>query len=214
MVLLFIGPSGSGKDTQAELLVKDFGFERVSTGDLIREIAKGDHKIHKLLNERMNDGFMNDNFVFGLTEIYLDAVDAKNIILSGAVRKETQVALMDHALVQNNRSLDKVVYFDLSDEEAINRMSGRVKCSNCFTNYHLTNNPPKVEGVCDVCGGQLVRREDDNPESVKKRLEDFHKDNDEIVEAYEKRGILIKIDASQTIEVIYEELKNKLQLQK
>lgn len=212
MVLLFIGPSGSGKDTQAELLVKYFSYERVSTGDLIREIAEGNHKIHNLLNARMNDGFMADNFVFGLLEVYLADIKTEKIVLSGAVRKESQIHLLDYTLTQTNKRLDKVIYFDISDEEAVSRMSGRVKCTKCSTNFHLISNPPKIQGICDVCGGTLEQREDDNPDSVKRRLADFHKDNTEICDEYERRGILIKIDGSQSIESIHQELITKLEL--
>lgn len=212
MILLFIGPSGSGKDTQAEQLVSDFNFHRVSTGDLMRDISDGDKEIQQLIRKSMDEGFLADNFVFGLLQIYLFNTSSENLVLSGAVRRDTQIDLLDFALMKANKKLDKVVYFELSDEEAINRMSNRYRCPECLTNYNLKSDPPREEGKCDKDGAALTRREDDNPESIKKRLEDFHKDNNEIISEYEKRGILVKVDASKDIEEVKKELLEKLAL--
>ncbi len=214
MILLFIGPSGSGKDTQAEFLVKENAFERISTGDLIRDISEGDHPAQKVIRQSMNEGFLADNFVFGLLQVYLSHNEKENIILSGAVRRESQVELLDSTLLNVKRSLDKVVYFELSDEEAIKRMSGRLYCPKDGSNYHLIFNPPKQVDTCDICGGPLKRREDDNPDAIKARLYDFHKDNDKIIEMYEKRGILLKIDASKSIEEVHHEVVTSLNLKK
>ncbi len=212
MILLFIGPSGSGKDTQAEKLVDKFNFHRVSTGDLMRDISEGDKEIQKLIRKSMDEGFLADNFVFGLLQIYLFNTESENLVLSGAVRRDTQIDLLDFALMKANKKLDKVVYFELSDEDAVDRMSNRYECPVCNTNYNLKFNPPKVAGICDKDGAALVRREDDNPESIKKRLEDFHKDNNEIVDEYDKRGILVRINASESITEVTTELFEKLGL--
>ncbi len=212
MILLFIGPSGSGKDTQAEQLVSKYNFHRVSTGDLMRDISDGDKEIQQLIRKSMDEGFLADNFVFGLLQIYLFNTQSENLVLSGAVRRDTQIDLLDFALMKANKKLDKVVYFELSDEEAIERMSSRYRCPVCLTNYNLKTNPPKEAGKCDKEGALLTRREDDNPESIKKRLEDFHKDNKEIFEEYEKRGMLIRIDASKSISEVTTELFQKLGL--
>lgn len=210
MILLFFGPSGSGKDTQAEILNQKRGFFRVSTGDLIREISYGENEVQKILRESMNEGFLADNFVFGLLQIYLSKIDKNDIILSGAVRRLSQVELLDFTLFKINKKLDKVVYFNLSDEEAIKRMTSRLRCPVDQTNYNTIYNPPKVEGRCDLCGSVLTRREDDNEASIRKRLEDFHSDNDEIIEMYRKRDILLEIDALQSIEDVAIELSKKL----
>ena len=213
MNLLFIGPSGSGKDTQAEVLVEKYNFERVSTGDLMRDISEGDREIQQLIRKSMDEGFLADNFVFGLLQIYLHSTNVENLVLSGAVRRDTQIDLLDFALMKANKKLDKVVYFEVSDDEAIERMSSRYRCPVCLTNYNLISNPPKEPGKCDKNdGGVLTRREDDNPESIKKRLEDFHKDNTEIIEEYSKRNILVKIDASKEIEEVSQQLFTALQL--
>jgi adenylate kinase len=210
MILLFIGPSGSGKDTQAEILTDKYDFKRVSTGDLLREISEGKHDIQKIIRQSMNEGFLADNFVFGLLQTYLTHLNHDKIILSGSVRRFSQIELLDFALFKLNKKLDKVVYFDLSDEEATKRMTSRVRCPQCGTNYNLIYNPPKEEMKCDIDGATLTRRPDDSEEGMKNRLAEFHKDNDEILEEYDKRGILLRMDASKTIEEVSNELINKL----
>jgi len=212
MVLLFIGPSGSGKDTQAEFLTREKGFVKVSSGDLIRDISEGGHEIQKIIRQAMNEGFLADDFIFGLLHIYLSHLKADNLVLSGVVRRHSQIELLDFTLFKLGKELDKVIYFELDDEVAVKRMSSRVVCPVDNSNYNLIYNPPKEDMVCDLCGSQLVRREDDNEESIKKRLADFHKDNDEIIEEYEKRGILIKVDAGKSIDEIRNDVETKLNL--
>ncbi len=210
MNLLFIGPSASGKDTQAELLVKNNGYIRVSSGDLIRDISEGERDIHKALRKGMNEGFLPDRIIYGVLEIYLKYLNHENLILSGVVRRVSQIDQLDTVLKEADTKLDEVMYFELTDEEVVNRITGRRYCPKCHTNYHVTFNPPKVKDICDVCGSNIVLREDDNVDSTKKRLEAFHKDNDLILEEYEKRGILKRIDASKSIEEVYKEVLDSL----
>lgn len=212
MNLVFLGASGSGKDTQAELLVKQFGYTRLSTGDLLRMLTHGESEMQKIIKLAMNDGFLNDSFMYGLLEIYFKYSKLNNAILSGVVRSVNQVELLDIALKKNGMTVDKAVYFELSDAEAIKRLSGRRYCPNCKENYHKEFKPEKIEGKCDFCNSLLATREDDNPESIKKRLTDFHKENDLIIEKYKNRGILEVIDASPSIEEIYKILLLKLGL--
>ncbi len=212
MVLLFIGPSGSGKDTQADLLVKGLGFMRVSSGALLRDISDGNYPVQVMLKDAMNEGFLPDNLVFGLLQVFFSKVKNPNLILSGVVRRTSQIELLDNSLLNVNKELDKVLYFDLSDEEAVKRMSGRIYCPNCGMNYNLEYNPPKRDSICDNCGHHLLQRDDDNPEAIRKRLKAFHEDNSEILSAYKKRNMLITIDASKTIDEIYQDVITKLGL--
>ena len=212
MVLLFIGPSGSGKDTQAQFLVNDFGYKRISTGDLIRELVEGEHPTQLRIRNSLTKGFLPDGFVFGLLEIYLEKEENPNLIFSGAVRRITQVELLDNVLSLTGKKVDKVVYFELSDEEAIKRMSSRYRCPKCQRNYNLQTNPPKVSLLCDIDQTPLTQREDDTVEGIKNRLEDFHKFNDDIISEYEKRGVLLKIDASKDIEEVKSDLKELLSI--
>lgn len=212
MILLFIGPSGSGKDTQAEFLVKDYGYKRISTGDLIRELVEGENTTEVRIRNALKKGFTPDSFVTGLLEIYMGEEESHNIVFSGSVRRFEQIQMFDDVLSKTNRKLDKVIYFDLSDEEATRRMTSRYRCPNCQRNYNLLSNPPKNGLTCDLDGTQLTRREDDTEEGMKARLAEFHKDNEKINEEYEKRGILIKIDASKGIEEVHKEILNNLNL--
>ena len=206
MILLFIGPSGSGKDTQAEFLVNQANYKRISTGDLIRELIEGENTTQNRIRENLRQGFAPDYFVFGLLEIYMSKESSKDIIFSGSVRRISQVKLFDEMLAETNRKLDKVILFELNDQEAIKRMTSRYRCPVCSTTYNLISNPPKNGLTCDLDGAQLTRRDDDNEESMKIRLAEFHKDADEIIQEYEKRGLLTRIDANRPIEEVREEL--------
>lgn len=202
MNILFYGPSGSGKDTQAEFVVENHGYVRISTGDLIRDIANGTTEIQHLLQKRMNEGFLPDYFAQGVLEVYLKDVKSPDVIYSGTVRRVSQVDLFDQTLANVGRKLDKVFYFELSDEEAIKRMSGRLYCPVCNLNYHKLFNSPKRVDTCDNCGGKLEQREDDTDEGIHNRLAAFHKENDQIIQKYKDRGILVTFDASKSIEQV------------
>jgi len=210
MNLVFLGPSGSGKDTQAEILVDAFNYQRVSTGDILRDISFGERDIHRYIKESMNQGFLDDELVFGLLKVYLQNKGIENVILSGVVRKQSQILLLDTILGKINQKVDMAVYFELSDEEALDRMMGRLYCKLCKANFHRKFNPPEIEGVCDNCGEDLSKRDDDNEESIKRRLADFHKDNEAIVAIYQERGVLFKLDASKSIGDIQKELLEML----
>jgi adenylate kinase len=213
MILLFIGPSGSGKDTQAELLREDnSSFHRISTGELLREISSGEYRIQKIIRDSMNKGFLADNFVFGLLETYLKATNYNDIIFSAVVRTFAQIELLDFVLFKIGKKLDKVVYFELDDNEAVKRMTSRLVCPNDGLNFNILSKPPQIEGVCDECGAHLIQREDDNEESIRHRIKDFHKDNDEIIEEYESRGMLIRVDSSKSIQQVNLDLKYKLKI--
>lgn len=214
MVLLFIGPSGSGKDTQAEFLVNDFGYKRISTGDLIRELVEGENTTQLRIRSALKKGFTPNSFVTGLMEMYMSEEDSQDIVFSGSVRRFEQVKLFDDVLALTNRKIDKVIYFDLSDEEATKRMTSRYRCPTCQRNYNLLSNPPKSPMICDIDRTQLTRREDDTEEGMKARLAEFHVDNDKIVKEYESKGILIKLDASKGIEQVHNDLIKSLGMTK
>jgi len=207
MNVLFIGPSGSGKDTQADLLVKNKNYLRVSTGDLIRLISEGQNDIHNVIRVAMNKGFLSDSFVFGLLQMYIEHLEHPKVVLSGAVRRYSQIDLLDFVLFKSKRRLDIVVYFDLSDELAIERMSSRVRCSACLKNFSIKKFSENSRYKCEHCGGELTRRADDHPDAIPERLKAYHKDISEILEEYGKRGLLRKIDASKNIQEIYSEVE-------
>lgn len=213
MILLFIGPSGSGKDTQAEILSDKFGFKTISSGDLLRKEVASNSELGKELETTLASGkWVDDKIVFQLVAKELSNTKVENIILTGVVRTESQIELLDEALKKSNKTLDRVVYFQLSDEEAVKRLSGRLVCPVDGSNYHTQFSPPKVTGVCDQCGGNLETRSDDKPEAIKSRLLEFERTVLPILDRYTSRGQLINISAAPDILTIHNQLIKDLGL--
>lgn len=213
MVLLFIGPSGSGKDTQAELLRDEYGFKIVSTGAVLRLAAMENSPEGNQITKDIEDGkFVADELMYRRLGNHLKDLDISKLILTGAVRREHQVELLDELLTSLGTKLDKVVYIDLSDEAAVERLANRLYCPVDKTIYHLDSKPPKVAGRCDKCGGQLIKRSDDYPEAIKERLAEFHDSNREILAKYEQRGQLLRVDGAPGIEEVHRQVVDGLGL--
>ena len=212
MVLLFIGPSGSGKDTQADILKEERDFDTVSSGELLREISSGETRMQRIIKDQMNKGFLPDRIVYGLLEMYFAGTDWERLIMTGVIRRHSQIEMLDNALINYGHKLTKAVYFQLSDEIAVKRLGGRRVCEPCSLNYHLDFGPPKAEGKCDKCSGPLIQREDDTPDGIKARLSAFHQESEPILRTYKERGQLLTIDADHGISEIQEELVSQLGL--
>lgn len=206
MVLLFLGASGSGKDTQAEIIALKSSFQPISTGNLLRDLSNGASVVQTYIRKSLNDKFSSDELVYGVLQIYLKYCRGEDFILTGAVRRATQITKLDDILEKIGQKVDFVFNFQISSELAIERLSGRLFCRVCKSNYNLKTKNSKIEDKCDKCGSILSTREDDNPESIKIRLSEFYKYNTEIVEEYSKRGILANIDASRSIEDVAKEI--------
>lgn len=209
---LFHGPSGSGKDTQINKLSEKIKFERIGSGDMFRTLyEKGEAdgiEAHKYWSVGK---WVPDDLTYSMLSKWLEKFDnTKDWVFVSVVRTIDQIALFDNLLRKYNRKLDYFVHFSLSDEAAVERMSLRTVCPICKTNYHKIYKKEKVEGICDIDGGKLFQREDDKPEKIIMRLSEYRKDIADILKEYEKRKILIDIDASRSIDVIFEELCIKL----
>jgi len=203
MILLFIGPKGSGKDTQAAVLEESHGFVNISTGALIRKEIANETELGMKSKELYDTGkYVTDEIVFAILRKHLEDLDSDNIILNGVVRNEQQISMTENMLSEIGKSIDKVFYFDLSDEEAIKRLSNRWICPKDNTVYHTIYDPPQEEGICDKCGTKLIQREDDKPEAVKSRLNEDRTKNAPVIEYYREKDMLITIDAAQTIEEV------------
>ena len=203
MKLIFLGCAGSGKGTQAALLSKKLGVPHISMGDLLRSL-EGDLK--QEVDNIINQGNMVSNeLTLKILKQRLDKPDAQlGFILDGFPRNLEQAGLL-----KDVTDIDKVIFIDLSDEEAINRISGRVHCENCNANYNtLTEPKPIQDGICNKCGWRLVSRKDDNEGAVKKRLEFYHQNTKPLLEFYQDK--LIKINGGQSIEDMNEEVNEKL----
>ena len=206
--ILVHGPSGSGKDTQVDLLIEKFKFEKIGTGEMFRELMKKDKEIKKMINSGQ---FISSDLTYKLLTKWVEGYDLeKDWIFVSVVRKFDQVELFDKLLKEYGRDLDAFVHFSLSAEKAIERMSLRKVCSVCGENYHEKYKPEKVKGLCDKDGGELIRRDDDKPEAIQKRLSEYDQSIGPILQEYKARGLLIDIDASFTIEEIHEEVLRKL----
>jgi len=206
VILVFLGPPGAGKGTQAKLLSQRMGFLHLSTGDLLREAVKNQTPLGKKAKEYMDRGdLVPDELIVQLIEETMPKDG--NVILDGFPRTVNQALALEEMLRVKGEKISKVLFFDVPDEVIIDRLSGRRVCSKCGAVYHVKYNPPKVEGVCDLCVGTLVQRDDDREEVVRKRLEVYRKQTQPLIEFYQERGIIYKLDAGKGVEELFEEVK-------
>lgn len=198
MKLILLGAPGAGKGTQAEILSKKLGIPTISTGNILREAIKNQTETGLKAKQYMDNGqLVPDDVIIGIVRERLSQADcAKGYILDGMPRTIPQAA----ALEESGVHFDAVVSIEILDEVIESRMTGRRVCGSCGASYHITANPPKVEGVCDVCGGALTIRKDDNPETVKNRLKVFHAETEPLKDFYAKLGILKLVEGNQPIE--------------
>ncbi len=206
MILVFLGPPGAGKGTQAKLLSQRMGFLHLSTGDLLREAVKNQTPLGKRAKEYMDRGeLVPDELIVQLIEETMPKDG--NVILDGFPRTVNQALALEEMLKGKGEKISKVLFFDVPDEVIIDRLSGRRVCSKCGAVYHVKYNPPKIEGVCDLCGGSLVQRDDDKEEVVRKRLEVYRKQTQPLIEFYQDRSIIYRLDAEKGVEELFEEVK-------
>lgn len=204
MNIIVLGPQGSGKGTQAELIASKLDFVHMESGKLLRQKAQTDERIKKMLNEGV---LVPDEETIEYIEekLQTDGHDFDQIIFDGFPRSLRQYNLLKSWLASKGAKIDKVIYLDITDKESVRRLSARRTCNKCAAVYNLVTNPPKGE-VCDKCGGELVQRDDDTPEIIQKRLEVFHTQTKPILSVAEKDGILVRINGERPIGVISTEI--------
>lgn len=213
MNIVFLGPPGAGKGTQAKILVEKYGIPQISTGDMLREhVAKGTELGIKA-KEYMDKGqLVPDEIILGMVKERLSQPDAqKGFILDGFPRTVAQAEALDNILEEMGRKLDVTLALVVPDEELVIRLTGRRTCKNCGMMYHIKFKPPKEEGKCDVCGGELYQRPDDNEETVRNRLKVYHESTAPLIEYYRKKGLLVEIDGSKSIEEITQQIIDVLE---
>lgn len=198
MKLILLGAPGAGKGTQAEILSAKLGIPTISTGNILRAAIKDGTPVGLEAKSYMDHGkLVPDRVVIGIVVERLEQSDCANgFILDGVPRTIAQAEALDEAGI----TFDRVISIDVSDEEIEERMSGRRVCQSCGAPYHVKTKPPKTEGVCDACGGPLVQRADDKPETVRHRLEVFHAETEPLKGYYENKGILLEAANQPTIE--------------
>ena len=208
MKLILLGPPGAGKGTQADILSKKLDIPTISTGNILRAAVKEGTEIGLKAKSFMDAGkLVPDEVIIGIVAERLQKPDcAKGYILDGVPRTLAQA----EAIEKSGITFDAVISLDVSNEEIIGRMSGRRACTACGATYHISAAPSKVEGICDKCGGPLVQRADDKPETVLNRLEVYAKETAALVEFYESRGILKTVANQPTIEATTAEVLKAL----
>ncbi|WP_448584320.1 adenylate kinase [Thermocrinis sp.] len=206
MIVVFLGPPGAGKGTQAKLLSQRMGFYHLSTGDILREAVKKQTPLGIKAKEYMDRGeLVPDSLIIALIEEYLP--EKGGVILDGFPRTIAQAEALESMLNAKGKKLSKVILFDSPDEAIIDRLSGRRVCSSCGALYHVKYNPPKKDEICDFCGGSLVQREDDKEAVVEKRLEVYRKQTEPLIDFYRKKNIIYRLDATKGVEELFSELE-------
>lgn len=208
MRLIFLGPPGAGKGTQAKMLIEKYGIPQISTGDILRAAVKEGTPLGKKAKEYMDAGkLVTDDIVIGIMEDRLKQDDCKKgFILDGFPRTVAQAEALDKMLQNLNMPLDKVLALIVPDEELLKRLTGRRTCKSCNQMYHIEFDPPRKDGVCDKCGGELYQRQDDNEETIKNRLAVYHSQTAPLLDFYSKKGILYKIDGVKAPEEIFKDI--------
>ncbi|RMD45379.1 MAG: adenylate kinase [Aquificota bacterium] len=205
-IIIFLGPPGAGKGTQADFLKKDYGFIQISTGDILREAVKKGTKLGQLAKKYMDEGkLVPDDVIVGIIEDKLKELEDKNIILDGFPRTIPQAEALDEMLNKKGKEIDGVVLFDIDDIEIIRRLTGRRIDPKTGKVYHIEFNPPP-EGV------EVIQRDDDKEDVIKKRLEVYHQQTEPLVEYYKKQNKLVSVDASKPVEDVYNQIKKMLKL--
>lgn len=218
MYIVLLGAPGAGKGTIAKILAKDLGLTHISTGDIFRKEMKNRTKLGKEIVQYMDNGLLvPDDIVLEVVEKRLKKADAKDgAILDGFPRTVVQAEALEEFLkIYNPEKKLITVELDVKDKQIIKRITNRLTCSNedCKAIYNLESKPPKVKGICDICGSELIRRPDDTKETVKRRLHIYHKNSRKLIKFYEKNNELYSIsptEANETVENIKEYL-NKIE---
>ena len=210
MRLILLGAPGAGKGTQAEIISKELKIPTISTGNILRAAMREGTPVGVLAKSYVDAGkLVPDEVIIRIVQERLSLPDCENgYILDGFPRTIPQAEAME----QLGIDIDCALSIEIEDETIVSRMSGRRTCKNCSQTFHIVSNPPKQEGKCDFCGGELTIRKDDAPETVKARLQIYHDETEPLKAFYESRGKLVSIDNQPTIEATTAEIRKALGL--
>lgn len=205
MKIIMLGAPGAGKGTQAKQIADKYNIPHISTGDIFRANIKEGTELGKKAKTYMDQGLLvPDELVVELVADRIQQDDCKNgFVLDGFPRTIPQAEALDAALEKINEKMDYAIDVDVPDENIIRRMSGRRACLSCGATYHIVSIPTKTEGICDRCGSNVVLRDDDQPETVKKRLEVYHEQTQPLIDYYKNQGILRTVDGVLPMEDVF-----------
>ena len=208
MKIIMLGAPGAGKGTQAKKIAAKYGIRHISTGDIFRGNIKEGTELGKKARTYMDQGLLvPDELVVDLVVDRVNQADCENgYVLDGFPRTIPQAEALDKALAAQGQKMEYAIDVDVPDENIVNRMGGRRACVGCGATYHLVYAAPKKEGVCDVCGGELILRDDDKPETVQKRLGVYHEQTQPLIDYYTKAGILKTVDGTKDMEDVFAEI--------
>lgn len=205
MKIIMLGAPGAGKGTQAKMIADKYGVPHISTGDIFRANIKNGTELGMEAKKYMDQGLLVPDEL--TVRILLDRVaqdDCKNgYVLDGFPRTIPQAEVLDSELTKLGDHIDYAINVDVPDENIVKRMSGRRACLTCGATYHIEHVPPKKEGICDVCGSELVLRDDDKPETVKNRLNVYHEQTQPLIDFYTEKGVLKAVDGTVPMEEVF-----------
>lgn len=212
MKIIMLGAPGAGKGTQAKKIAEKCGIPHISTGDIFRANIKNGTDLGKKAKTYMDQGLLvPDELVCDLVVDRIQQDDCKKgYILDGFPRTIPQAESLDKALQAIGEKMDYAIDVEVPDENIVKRMGGRRACVGCGATYHLVYAPTKKEGICDACGGELILRDDDKPETVQKRLGVYHEQTQPLIDYYKNQGILREVDGSVDMEDVFKEILNIL----
>ncbi|WP_297508742.1 adenylate kinase [Thermococcus sp.] len=207
MNILIFGPPGSGKSTHSRRIVERYGLTYISSGDIIREEIRRGSELGREMERYLANGQLIPDTIVNALVISRLRRQRDNFILDGYPRTPGQVIAFENYLYDHGIKLDLALEIFISEEESVERISGRLICPNCGAVYHVRYNPPKVPGICDVCGSRLVRREDDMPEVARRRYRTYIKNMGPIIKFYRSRGIYVRVDGEGSIEEVWKRIR-------
>ncbi|MGC6177786.1 adenylate kinase [Lacrimispora sp. 38-1] len=212
MKIIMLGAPGAGKGTQAKKIADKYQIPHVSTGDIFRSNIKEGTQLGRKAKEYMDQGaLVPDELTIGMLMDRIQQEDCKNgYVLDGFPRTIPQAESLQKAITEMGQKIDFAINVDVPDENIINRMSGRRACISCGATYHIVYNPSKISGVCDVCGSELVLRDDDKPETVKKRLAVYHDQTRPLIDYYKEAGVLVNVDGTQELNKVFSDITDIL----
>ncbi|MGM0601893.1 MAG: adenylate kinase [Bacillota bacterium] len=208
MNLIFLGLPGAGKGTQAKKLEEDLNIPHIATGDIFRKAIKEETPLGKKAKSYIDSGeLVPDEVTIGIVRERLNEDDCKNgFILDGFPRTINQAESLDKILADLSKKIDMVIYLKAEISELVKRLSGRRVCPNCGATYHIHNNPPQKEGICDKCGTELIQRSDDKEETVKRRIEVNKEKINKLINYYDKKSLLYEVQSTGGIDKVHSHL--------